>query len=192
MTWYNNSWNYRKAITVSNSGSTLSNYQTLIILDTATLITATKLRSDCGDIRITDSDGSTLLDYWIEPGTYSSSSATRIWVEITSVPTGTKTIYLYYGNSSATTTSNGTNTFDFFEDFANLSKWTAAGSQGSLSIADGTAAFVIYRNGDYRITSPFSMPSGTNYAIEFRYKQYDPCNGGAPCYGGYFLAGASQ
>ena len=176
MTWYNNSWNYRKTITVSNSGTSLTNYQVLVIIDTASLVTATKMRSDCGDIRLTDTDGSTLLSYWIESGC--NTSLTRIWIKIPSISTGTKTIYLYYGNSSETSLSNGTNTFDFFEDFANLSKWTAAGSQGSLSIADGTAAFVIYRNGNYRITSPFSMPSGTNYAIEFRYKQYDPCNGG--------------
>ncbi len=33
MTWYNNSWNYRKAITVSNSGSTLPDYQVSITID---------------------------------------------------------------------------------------------------------------------------------------------------------------
>ena len=39
-----------------------------------------------------------------------------IWTKIPSVPNGTSTIYLYYGNNLATSLSNGTNTFDFFED----------------------------------------------------------------------------
>ena len=59
MTWLTNQ-NYRKAVTISNTGSALSDYQVLITIDTATLITAGKMRPDCRDIRLTDVDGSTL------------------------------------------------------------------------------------------------------------------------------------
>jgi Concanavalin A-like lectin/glucanases superfamily/Domain of unknown function (DUF2341)/PEGA domain len=103
MTWYNNSWNYRKAITISNSGSALSDYQTLVTVDTASLVAASKMRSDCGDTRFVDTNDSTLLNYWIESG--QNSSSTKIWVKIPSIATGSKTIYMYYGNPSATVTS---------------------------------------------------------------------------------------
>jgi len=46
---------YRQQITISNSGSELSDYQTNITLNTQALISAGKMRSDCGDIRFTDS-----------------------------------------------------------------------------------------------------------------------------------------
>jgi len=104
-----NGFPYRRAIGVTNSGSTLSNYQVLVTLDTSSLISAGKMRSDCGDIRFTDSDGITQLNHWIESGC--NSSSTKIWTKIPSIPTGTKTIYLYYGNPNASSTSNSSGVF---------------------------------------------------------------------------------
>jgi len=109
-------WLYRIPINISNSGSSaLTDYQVLITLNTATLISAGKMRSDCGDIRFTDSDGTTLLNYWIESGC--NSANTKIWVKVPNIPaSSTKTIYVYYGNPSATSLSNGTATFIFFDN----------------------------------------------------------------------------
>jgi len=46
MAWYNASWNYREAITVTNSsGGTLTNYQVKLTLNTAALVTASKMQS---------------------------------------------------------------------------------------------------------------------------------------------------
>jgi len=129
-------WTYRMPITISNSGSALSNYQVLVTVDTASLISAEKMSSDCGDIRFTDSDGVTLLNYWIEPETINTAS-TRIWVKVPSIPaSSTKTIYMYYGNPSATSQSNGDNVFDLFDDFDdgvfNTNKWSIkAGTLGT-------------------------------------------------------------
>jgi hypothetical protein len=102
-------WSYRRPITISSTLS-LSNYQILVQVDTASLISAGKMRSDGGDIRFTDSDGATLLSYWIEPGTVNTAS-TKIWVKVPSIPAGTKTIYMYYGNPSATSQSNSVAVF---------------------------------------------------------------------------------
>jgi hypothetical protein len=65
-----NSWQYRRAIVIDNSGNpnTLTDYQVLVQMDTASLISGGKMRVDCGDIRFTDTDGQTLLSYWIEGG----------------------------------------------------------------------------------------------------------------------------
>lgn len=74
-------------------------------------------RDDFGDIRFTDSDGSTLLYYWIESITtdiYGSPMA-GIFVNVPNLPLGPsgKNIYIYYNNPSATTTSNYTSVFAY-------------------------------------------------------------------------------
>jgi hypothetical protein len=119
---------YRKAITIDNTANsnTLTDYQVLVTMDTATPIYLGKMRSDCGDIRFTDSDGVTPLNYWIESGI--NTTATNIWVKVPNIPaSSTKTIYVYYGNPTATSLSNGTVTFDWFDDFStdSRSRYTA-------------------------------------------------------------------
>jgi len=103
-------WNYRIPITVTNNTiSTLMDYQVLITIDTASLISAGKMRSDCGDIRFTDSDGTTIINHWIESGI--NTTSTRIWVKVPLIPASdSTTIYLYYGNPSATSLSDFANT----------------------------------------------------------------------------------
>ncbi|MEI6728037.1 MAG: DUF2341 domain-containing protein [bacterium] len=91
-------------ITVTNPGSTITNYEGNITLDTASLITANKLRSDCGDIRIKDSDGTTDLNYWID-GDYNSSN-TVVWFKKPSLAAGNSTVVLKYGDSALTSQSN--------------------------------------------------------------------------------------
>lgn len=96
--WMSSSWLYRKSVAVENSGATLTNEDVLITLDTAALVTAEKLQTDCSDFRFSDSDGTTSLDYWIEDGC--NTTSTKIWVRIPSLTAGGKTIYMYYGNNS--------------------------------------------------------------------------------------------
>ncbi len=73
--------------------------------------------------------------YWIEQLTPGSQAV--FWVKIPKIPsTGTSTLYIYYGNSDAATTSNGDATFDFFDDFSgDLNKWTVLG--GSWQVQNG-------------------------------------------------------
>ena len=72
---------------------------------------ASKARLDYGDVRFTDSDGTTLLNYWMEKdGTF--------WAKVPSIPASSqKTIYMYYGNSGAESESNIKNTFIIGDDF---------------------------------------------------------------------------
>lgn len=98
--WYNASWAYRDEVTVTNSGSGLSNYQMLYQVDTASLVSAGRLQADCDDLRFTDSNGTTLLTYWIEADC--NTSNTQIWITIPSIPVGSKRIFMYYSNAGAT------------------------------------------------------------------------------------------
>ena len=97
---------YRIPITINNTGNsnTLNAWPVLINLSTNNLISAGKMRSDCGDIRFGDADLNGYA-YWIESGC--NSASTLIWVNITSIPaSNNKVIYVFYGNPSATSISN--------------------------------------------------------------------------------------
>ncbi|MDD5487287.1 MAG: DUF2341 domain-containing protein, partial [Dehalococcoidales bacterium] len=140
--WYSQDWDYRKPVAITNSNEvTLENFQVQVSLDTSTLITNNKMESDCADIRFTDSDKKTLINYWIESGC--NTTDTKMWVKIPSIPTAGKNIYLYYGNSSASSTADGEAVFDFFDDFLGTSldtdKWQDFNPEsfGSLEVADG-------------------------------------------------------
>ena len=98
--WYNTQWGYRSPISITNWGSTLTNYDTDVDVNTLTLISQGKMQGDCDDIRITDSDGTTLLTYWVEGGCNTSYS--QLWVSVPSIPNGEKIIYMYHGNVAAT------------------------------------------------------------------------------------------
>lgn len=141
--WFDTNWSYRQTVPITNSGSAQTDYQIAITLDTATLITNGKMRSDCNDIRITDINGK-LLPQWIETGTTGAggkacnASTTQIWTKISSIPTSGQTIYLYYGNPGATNVQNGNKVFEFFDNFSSStidsSKWT----QGTIGATVGT------------------------------------------------------
>ena len=76
------------------------------------------------DIRFTDNDETTELDYWIEDLTVDPITA---WVEVADSLESNVDIYCYYGKTGDTTTSNGDNTFLFFdgaESGAITDKWT--------------------------------------------------------------------
>jgi hypothetical protein len=133
---------------------TLTDYQTKI-----TVPYISNMKSDFSDLRFTSSDGVTLLDYWIE--SYTASSTATVWVENPSL-TSSNTIYMYYGKSDATSLSNGTNTFVFFDDFNNLSNWTQqAGSwtvsSGILASATNVAASYLRANSQLSITDKFAI-----------------------------------
>jgi len=116
--WYNSSWHYRKALTIDNTNNSedLTDYQVKVKLNSSNF-DFSKAQSDGDDLRFTDSDGVTLLNHWTE--SYSSSSqAATVWVKIPTIPaSSSKTIYMYYGNDSASSISNGDGTFEFFDDF---------------------------------------------------------------------------
>ena len=140
--WFNDSWNYRQRVDITNSsGSDLTDFQVSIDIGTSALIAAGKMQSDCDDIRITDQNGN-LLPYWIDPGTAVScnQTATSIWSKISDLSTSGQSIYVYYGNPSASPVQSGVNTFDYYQDFDTASSLEEAGfssTVGTWTIENG-------------------------------------------------------
>ncbi|PJA07668.1 hypothetical protein COX69_04065 [Candidatus Falkowbacteria bacterium CG_4_10_14_0_2_um_filter_48_10] len=95
-TWWNESWTYRQAITVTNNGSAQSNVYVALTLDTETA--STSMQSDCGDFRFTARNGEVLAHYLMSG---CRTAANVIQVNFNSFPIGAQTIYFYYGNMSA-------------------------------------------------------------------------------------------
>ncbi len=90
-------YNYRKPLVVSDPGTGDSGTQVLLTIDTAALVTATKLQADCDDLRFTNTS-QTALTYWIEYGC--NTATTKVWVD-TGQGSGDFSIYMYYGNPAA-------------------------------------------------------------------------------------------
>jgi len=124
-------WSYRRAITIAEqSGSTLTDFQVAI-----NVTYDSKMQADFDDLRFTwlneTSGEEQVIPYWIEDKV--NGSWAYVWVKVPEIPaSGTATVYMYYGNPSATSESNGTAVFEFFDDFEGTSldtnKWTAEGT----------------------------------------------------------------
>ncbi|MDD3486964.1 MAG: DUF2341 domain-containing protein [Candidatus Moranbacteria bacterium] len=168
--WWDDNWAYRQKISLTNStGADLTDFQVSMTVDTASLITAGKMTGTCSDMRFTSNNGQQ-LDYWIEennPGC--GNAATKIWIKVPKVFNGTNatSIYMYYGNSSATASQNGSDVFPFFDDFNNsaldVSKWTATGSYSISGGALTTTTGAVY-------TKNTATDGAQNYVYETRRK----------------------
>lgn len=166
-------WNYRKSHVITHTS--ITDYQTRIRVYRTTgtdsgdtVYVGDKCRADFGDIRFTNSAG-TELPYWME---VNATTYADFWVKLDSITTSA-TFYIYYGNSSATTTSNGDTTFVFFDDFTGSSldtgKWTAssfADGTGSVSLSSGICTITHVTDHGYQIYTNTTF--GTNLTIRAR------------------------
>ena len=100
--WYNASWSNRRKITFDNSAqaANLTDFPVLVKLNSSRIDYA-KTQNSGQDIRITDSDGTTLLSYEIE--TWNESGDSFVWVKVPQINASSSTdyIYVYYGNAGA-------------------------------------------------------------------------------------------
>jgi Domain of unknown function (DUF2341) len=99
--------------TSNGLGSVQTNYPTEYVLNTAALISAGQMRSDCGDIRVfSDAALTVALTYAIMS---CNTTYTSVVFIIPSLPTGFSTQYINYNDPPATTTANPVAVFDKYE-----------------------------------------------------------------------------
>jgi prepilin-type N-terminal cleavage/methylation domain-containing protein len=143
----------RQLITI-NASTALTDYQVKL-----TIAYDSDMQPDFDDLRFTSSDGTTELNYWLESKTDSTSAL--VWVKVPTLSSGDNTIYMYYANASATTASNGDNTFEFFDDFeGTLSNWTITGTATTLE------GIITITNAGSKIVSISNF--GVNYSTKIR------------------------
>lgn len=181
-------WPCRVQITVTNNAPTpLQDYQVRVVLDSNNFRDWAYLLSDGSDIRFTDSDGTTVIPHWIEFFNYTGRYAV-VWVRVPQIPaSGSTTIYMYYGNQAASSTSDGRAVFEFFDDFSTLDRnvWATSSStrvrarftiQSSAEFHDGTG--LVITTDKYRASRQYAnvhtlntwaVPaSGPSYMVEAR------------------------
>ena len=174
--WFNDSWGYRQTINLTSSFS-LNDYQVYFTINTATLISAGKMKSDCSDIRVTDNSGK-LLPVWVDTGVTTlrcNQTTTKVWARGPSIPNSTFTLYFYYGNPSAVSVLSPSQVFIFFDDFETFSDWNTYSSglvsqSGTTAPAfDGSYTAYKYNSGDpngacKNLSSTFNFSDG--YILE--------------------------
>jgi len=155
--WWNESWQYRRAITINNieNPHDLFDYQVKIVVPRFK-----GMNYNFSDIRFTYKSGmESEINYWIENFTNESAI---VWVKVPFIPKNSNTtIYMYYGNPPASSASNGTATFEFFDDFEGTSldttKWTVhKDAEVSYSVSDSKLIISGY-GGAHIVSSPIGI-----------------------------------
>jgi hypothetical protein len=99
--WYNDSYAYRKYTSFTHNAA-LTDRRVTLTVDTATLITAGKMQSDCDDTRFTDVNGKELR---FQLTAACNNASTTYDVLLPTVVNGLNVTYIYYGNPTAISAS---------------------------------------------------------------------------------------
>ena len=175
-TWWNNAWSKRRDITIINTenSNSLDYYPVLINLSYDS-----DMNANFSDVRFVNKNNTIELSHWIEDST---ASYAKTWVKVPRIPAlGNTSIYVYYGNPTASSTSTGNMTFDFFDDFLGTSldekKWEKT-RKVTVTVADSAAHIAC--NADFQgimTRGAFFYPSifTLNNSVEF-YGRYGETN----------------
>jgi hypothetical protein len=164
-------WDYKREHSLT-SATELTDYQVKILVSYSsgtssgdTVYLDGKCKADFGDIRFADSDNNE-LSYWIESV---SGTLATIWVKIPTI--NTTTIWIYYGNESASTTSSGDTTFILFDHFdgssINSSKWTVEKKGSASAIAQVNGSSILQLSGENGVSSSANLISVSTFAQPF-------------------------
>jgi len=138
--WTDPAWTKMKTINITNSGGQVLTGYALKL----TINKESGMQSAYQDIRFKHENNPTIwLDYWIER--YNSTVA-HVWVDIPTIPIGTSTMYLFYGNPSVTSQSNFDNVFGWHIKWGEDEKISLhANSQGGWDpdVCFGNGEFII-------------------------------------------------
>ncbi len=113
--WWNGSWLYNSEINISSIVSTDELVSVNLTIDTKALIDAGKMQSDCDDLRFINDSNTGQLKYEYENKDSTvfgcNTNNTIIFIRETIKSDNSTSIYMYYGNPSATSTSNNNDVF---------------------------------------------------------------------------------
>jgi hypothetical protein len=140
---------YRRPVTVLQSGGALGAYSVVLTVDTASLIAGGRMRSDCADLRFYSADLSATLPYFVEGPC--NAPRTTVLVRLAMVPSGTSRFWMYYGGATFSADPSPADVFEFFDDFTSLASWDRFGSKPAviqLATVDGRSVVRLGANLD--------------------------------------------
>lgn len=141
--WFDADWSYRQSFAVDNSlnTNTLTEYQVLVTLDTASLISSGKMQSNCDDMRFTNEAGDS-LSYDILNNSCNSTE-TKVWFKTDLLTaSSSNTFYVYYGNGLASSDASMADTFSYSEAKTVgliIDSRMASGDLNVISLEDGNS-----------------------------------------------------
>jgi hypothetical protein len=141
-------WTYVMPITITNNTATqVVNYQAQLSINTQALIGASQMQSAGQDMRFgKECSGTTLFNYWIESGI--NTTNTVVWVKLDTLPaSGSRTFYMYFGNSSAAAVSAVPGTF-----FGPHSSTDSVSTGGAGGVGNSQRGFRFAPNEDILVT----------------------------------------
>ncbi len=103
--WWNCNWTSRVPIAVAAPATAQSNYLLEVMLTAAQLPGYNWSLLDA-DVRVVDQNDTTPLTFFVQPRA-AGTQVLRLWVLFPSLAAAPRTIYVYYGNSTASSASNG-------------------------------------------------------------------------------------
>jgi hypothetical protein len=107
--WWNSSWAKKQAINVYTTQITWNNYTILL-----PITYDSDMQADFDDLRFTNGAENVELNYWLNNKTDSTSA--YVWVNVSLTSSANTTIYMYYANAGASSSSNRANVFTTIND----------------------------------------------------------------------------
>ncbi|HWR64036.1 MAG TPA: DUF2341 domain-containing protein [Candidatus Thermoplasmatota archaeon] len=154
--WWNMNWNYRKLADIQNPSLDYQMKITIGFSSSATNVDVHlegKCKTDFSDVRFTNKNNSAELSYWMENKT--NGDKAQFWIKTN----GEDALNIYYGNASASSKSNASAVFLFFDDFSGSSldtnKWDQINS-GTGTITINAGNITIASSGDWWSTTDSS------------------------------------
>lgn len=133
--WFDPDWDARKRVRIENTDATT--YTDAVVQLFVTY--DSDMQSDFDDIRFTDSSGTTSIPHWF--GSTTDSVVAEVWVKVPSLPASdTATVFMYYNNPTALSSSSASSTFIVADDFedGNINEYNGETSEFTV---DGTFAY---------------------------------------------------
>ena len=146
--WWDCSWTARVPIAIPKPASALTNYTLEIMLNAADVPGYIWAQQDA-DLRVIDSDDKTPLTFFVQPR-QAGTQVIRLWVLLPSL-SAARTLYVYYGNASASSASNGSLTWANASGGTRI--WTRRSDGASIASEPG---YYKYWNGTSDSVSGYS------------------------------------
>ena len=188
--------NYTQNILIQNPAKALFDYQVPVTIDTATLISQGKLKSDCSDLRFTQD--SSELKYWLDTDKTCNKNSTTIWLRALKLKVGENKITMDYGNSNLSSASSCKDTFYFCDEFSDnaLAKHYTAMIPGNDNFTENNGEIRIHSTNNnaikhrlhgFRVTHELDVPSSLSYSFdaEVKFENLDNASNWKASFGGF-------